>query len=66
MFELGETIVGEEIMPFCSPLVGNELAYVTSMVCSSGAKRGLARNCQEACLAAFSTTSLPVKSTCEW
>ena len=30
MFELGETVVGEEVMLLCFPLVSNEFAYVTS------------------------------------
>jgi len=29
MFELGETVAGVEIVPFCRPLVGDTLAYVT-------------------------------------
>ena len=33
-------VVGEEVMPLCCPLVGNELAYVTSKVCDSGTKTG--------------------------
>ena len=41
MFELGEAVVGEEVMPFRCLLVGNELAYITSKVCRSGAKMGV-------------------------
>jgi len=41
MFELGETVVGEEVMPLCCPLVGNELTYVTGKVCGSGTKTGV-------------------------
>jgi len=58
MFELGKAVVGEEVMSSCSPLVGNELAYVTSKVCGSWAKTGVIRGCH------LSTTSSPVKSTC--
>jgi len=35
---LGETVVGEEVTPLRCPLIGNEMAYVTSKVCGSGAK----------------------------
>ena len=41
MFELGEAVVGEEVMPFCRPLVGYEFAYITSKVCGSGMKTGV-------------------------
>jgi len=41
MIELGEAVVGEEVMPFCCPLIGDELAYVTFKVRGSGAKTGV-------------------------
>ena len=41
MFDLDEAVVGEEVMPFCCPLVGNELANITNKVCGSGEKTGV-------------------------